>query len=167
MWPNLRIIFVIALAPLIVLPSWHASADDRVGTLLVHVSDLQSDEGNLRFVLFDSEENFLERPLRAEIVEIETRQATWRVDDLPYGEYAVLVHHDIDSSGVQVTRIHGQPIFTDRLKHRIAFLAGSTHEVVAGQVNAHMIYVKEVEHFESDSTGCPRYAVYTGLDFVE
>lgn len=83
--------------------------DHQTGTLFVRVQGLVSDEGNLRFVLFDSKENFLRRPIRAEIVEIADRQGTWTVEGLPYGEYAVLVHHDIDASGTMERHWYGKP----------------------------------------------------------
>ena len=84
-------------------------ADSDTGTLIVHVQGLTSDDGNLRFVLFDSKENFLKRPVRAEIVEISNRQGTWTVADIPLGEYAVLVHHDVDGSGKMERHWYGKP----------------------------------------------------------
>lgn len=76
-----------------------AEGADLTGTLIVHVRDISSDDGSLRFVLFDSMKDFLKSPVRAEIVEIEGQQGTWIVEGLPYGTYAVLVHHDLDASG--------------------------------------------------------------------
>lgn len=92
-----------------------ASAEQRVGddvetgTLIVNIENLASDDGNLRLVLFDSPQNFLKRPVRAEIVAIEGRQGTWTVQDLPYGVYAVLVHHDLDGSGIIERHWYGKP----------------------------------------------------------
>lgn len=84
------------------------SAEDS-GTLIVRVEGLQSSEGKLRFVMFDSKENFLQHAFRAEVIEIEAGQGTWVVEDLPYGEYAVLVHHDVDGSGAMERHWYGKP----------------------------------------------------------
>lgn len=84
-------------------------AGAETGTLIVSVSDLQSDEGDLRFVMFDSKKSFLKSPARAEIIEIVDRQGSWIVEDLPHGTYAVLVHHDIDGSGRMERHWYGKP----------------------------------------------------------
>ncbi len=86
-----------------------AEDSDLTGTLTVRVQGLTSGDGNLRFVLFDSKENFLKHSVRAEIVEIEDQQGTWTVDELPYGTYAVLVHHDINKSGTMERHWYGKP----------------------------------------------------------
>lgn len=84
-------------------------ADHDAGILIVHAQGLTSDDGNLRFVLFDSAKNFLKRPIRAQVIEIDGRQGTWTVEDLPFGEYAVLVHHDSDASGKMERHWYGKP----------------------------------------------------------
>jgi uncharacterized protein (DUF2141 family) len=86
-----------------------AVGTDLTGTLIVRVQGLESDDGQLRFVLFDSKEDFLKSPVRAEIVEIKDQQCTWIVEQLPYGTYAVLVHHDIDGSGTMERHWYGKP----------------------------------------------------------
>lgn len=86
-----------------------AEGAELTGTLIVRVQGLRSGDGNLRFVLFDSKKNFLKSPVRAEIVEIEDLQGTWMIEELPYGTYAVLVHHDIDASGKMERHWYGKP----------------------------------------------------------
>jgi len=89
-------------------PVW-ADIEPETGTLIVNVPNLQSDDGDLRFVMFDSSKSFLKNPARAEIVEISARQGSWIVEDLPYGTYAVLVHHDVDGSGKMERHWYGKP----------------------------------------------------------
>ncbi|MDJ0939906.1 MAG: DUF2141 domain-containing protein [Woeseiaceae bacterium] len=86
-----------------------AGDDDLTGTLTVHALGLASNDGNLRFVLFDSKKDFLKRPVRAGVVEIEDQQGTWIVEELPFGTYAVLVHHDVDASGKMERHWYGKP----------------------------------------------------------
>ena len=86
-----------------------ANGADLAGTLVVRVQGLKSDEGTLRFVLFDSKEDFLKSPVRAETVEIRDQQGTWIIEQLPYGTYAVLVHHDINASGTIEQHWYGKP----------------------------------------------------------
>ena len=86
-----------------------AEGADLTGTLIVSAQGLTSDDGNLRFVLFDSKKDYLKTPVRAEIVEIEGQQGTWIIEELPYGTYAVIVHHDINASGTMERHWYGKP----------------------------------------------------------
>lgn len=102
----------VSFAALILLatgvPSW-AEIEPETGTLIVNVPKLQSDEGDLRFVMFDSRESFLKNPVRAEIIDIVNLQGSWIVKNLPYGTYAVLVHHDVDGSEKMERHWYGKP----------------------------------------------------------
>lgn len=86
-----------------------ADGADLTGTLVVRVQGLKSDDGNLRFVLFDSKKDFLKSPVRAAIVDIRNQQGTWIIEQLPYGTYAVLVHHDVNASGTIEQHWYGKP----------------------------------------------------------
>lgn len=104
-----RCIYCMALVFLVAgNPVW-SDIEPETGTLIVNVPNLQSDDGDLRFVMFDSRKSFLKNPVRAEIVEISARQGSWIVEDLPYGAYAVLVHHDVDGSGKMERHWYGKP----------------------------------------------------------
>lgn len=86
-----------------------ADSEQGVGTLIVQVQGLKSDAGDLRFVLFDSKERFLKNPIRAEIIAIAGRKGRWVVTDIPYGSYAVLVHHDVNGNGKMERHWYGKP----------------------------------------------------------
>lgn len=91
-------------------PGWvTAYGAELSGTLIVNATGMKSDDGNLRFVLFDSEKDFLKKPVRAGVVEINDKQGTWSIDELPFGTYAVLVHHDINSNGKMERHWYGKP----------------------------------------------------------
>ena len=91
------------------LPQDVVVGETLAGTLIIRVAGLQSSEGSLRFVMFATEEDFLKTAVRSGIVEIQAEQGSWTVEDLPFGEYAVLVHHDIDGSGVMERHWYGKP----------------------------------------------------------
>jgi len=104
-----RFVFLAALILFAASAPSGAEIEPETGTLIVTVANLQSDEGDLRFVMFDSRKSFLKNPVRADIVEISGRQGTWIVENLPYGTYAVLVHHDINGSGKMERHWYGKP----------------------------------------------------------
>ena len=97
------------MLPGVLLGQVSVDGPDLTGTLIVRVQGLTSGEGNLRFVLFDSKKNFLKHPVRAEVVEIGDQQGTWTIEELPYGTYAILVHHDINTSGTMESHWYGKP----------------------------------------------------------
>lgn len=96
-----------ALVILALLASAHAETGS--GALTVNVRDLETDAGQLRFALFDSADDFMKKAVRAGIVTVEGRGGTWVVDDLPYGTYALTVHHDVDSDGEIEQHWYGKP----------------------------------------------------------
>jgi uncharacterized protein (DUF2141 family) len=102
------LLITLASALLVAMTSGRVAANDT-GTLVVTVEGLKADEGDLRFVLFDSKNDFLKQPVSAEIVEINDRQGTWTVEDLPHGAYAVLVHHDLNANGKMERHWYGKP----------------------------------------------------------
>lgn len=97
---------VLLVAATLAAPAW--SVEGR-GILTVRVVGLQSSEGKLRFVMFDSQEDFLKNAFRAEVIDINDKQGSWVVRDLPFGDYAVLVHHDVDGSGAMERHWYGKP----------------------------------------------------------
>ncbi len=101
--------YVVLLLLLVSVTPSLADAEPETGTLVVNVSGLESDEGDLRFVMFDSKKSFLKNPVRAEITEIVEGHGSWIVANLPYGTYAVLVHHDVDGSGKMERHWYGKP----------------------------------------------------------
>ncbi len=103
-----RDLLAVQFCALLLCVSFVASASDT-GTLTVQVQGLTSNDGNLRFALFDSKKNFLKQPIRAEVVEISDQQGTWIIEDLPFGEYAVSAHHDIDGNGKMELHWYGKP----------------------------------------------------------
>lgn len=107
----MRLLTRVLLAALLTLASPAGFGDDEpaTGTLIVEVEGLSSNDGSLRFVMFDSKKAFLKNPVRAEVVEIEGRQGSWTVENLAFGTYAVLVHHDIDGSGKMERHWYGKP----------------------------------------------------------
>ena len=93
----------------LVLAAWSSLAAAETGRLIVQLQGIESDAGDLRFVIFDSKETFLKRPIRAEALKNKGQRVTWTVEGLPYGSYAVLVHHDLNANGKMERKWYGKP----------------------------------------------------------
>ncbi|MEL7447768.1 MAG: DUF2141 domain-containing protein [Pseudomonadota bacterium] len=85
------------------------TSENLTGTLVVKAEGLESNEGRLRFVVFPSKDTFLKRPVQSGVVEIADQAGEWHAEDVPYGEYAVLVHHDVNDNGKMERHWYGKP----------------------------------------------------------
>ena len=98
---------------LAVFPNGPGKAAEAVGQLVVEVEGLQSDRGTLDFGLFDSKESFAKKALARRLGSVLIRNGQARIvfDDIPHGDYAVIVAHDVNDDGA----ISKWP-FSDELK---------------------------------------------------
>lgn len=69
--------------------------------LIIQVVGGESDEGQIALALFDSAGTFKERedPVASGFLPLQDGAATWEVEDLVPGVYAVAVYHDLNSNG--------------------------------------------------------------------
>jgi uncharacterized protein (DUF2141 family) len=88
---------------------WLQPAHADTGRLIIQVADLESRNGELRFALFDSKDDFMKNPVHAEVVAVEDNGGVWVIDELPYGTYAVLVYQDINANGEMERHWYGKP----------------------------------------------------------
>ena len=91
-----------------------AIAQQPVGKITVQVNGFSSDDGKARLLLFSSAEKEFypqdkDKCLRKHIVSIKNNKVLFTFDNLPYGDYAVSVHHDEDNNGKVNTNILGIP----------------------------------------------------------
>jgi uncharacterized protein (DUF2141 family) len=79
-------------------------------TLTVEVSGAEANEGQAIFDLFDSKDNFLDRPILSRTMKIDNQgHARFVITDLTAGTYAFSVIHDEDSNGELKTGFLGIP----------------------------------------------------------
>lgn len=79
-------------------------------TLMVKVANIKEQQGFVMIAVYDSENEFLgsDMVIGAK-VEVDAEVITHRFLDLPYGQYAISVFHDIDSNGELDTNLVGIP----------------------------------------------------------
>jgi uncharacterized protein (DUF2141 family) len=75
--------------------------DGQVGRLTVIVTGIESDVGQVRIALFDSEDAYgsAKKPYRACSVGIKSKRAQCLFADLPYKVYAFRLYHDANGNG--------------------------------------------------------------------
>ena len=96
------------VATILVALSLCPAAFAETGTLIVDVRGLEFNSGKLRFALFDSDENFFKEAVAYGDLDVTDSGGTWVLNDLPFGTYAVTVHHDVNDNGEMERHWYGK-----------------------------------------------------------
>jgi uncharacterized protein (DUF2141 family) len=88
-----------------------SSPTQAVSELRIKVIGLGSSNGTVKFSLFNSEESYAKRsnPLMEARLPIQEQTCEWVVQDLPYGEYSVILYHDENGNTKLDTNFVGIP----------------------------------------------------------
>lgn len=89
-------------------------AQPPLGKIMVNVKGFESNDGKARLLIFSSKEkeSFPKEKDKAYgkyIVPIKDNMVNFTFENLPYGDYAISVHHDEDSNGKVNTNWIGMP----------------------------------------------------------
>lgn len=91
----------------------HSYADKTINgshNVSVTISNIKSETGYIMAAMFNSKDTFLgDSIVRAERVAINGGSVSFTYADLPAGEYAITVFHDVDSDGELATGMFGIP----------------------------------------------------------
>ena len=84
---------------------------DNTGDLVVIITGLENNDGQIMIALNNSEEDYNAkgRAFRSIKTEIEQLTFSWSCTAIPFGEYAVKVYHDEDGDGELDTNFLGIP----------------------------------------------------------
>lgn len=109
---RVRIFSQIALFILIL--SSVLTAQDQKGSIKLEIEGFESDDGMARILVFSSDQKdaFPSNQGKAmfkKIVPIMDKKVTYEVIGLPYGDYAISVHHDANNDGKVNTNWIGIP----------------------------------------------------------
>jgi uncharacterized protein (DUF2141 family) len=86
---------------LLALSSSPADPAEMKGTIRVKVVGLKSDDGELRWGLYNKKETFATKdgPIVKGRGRIQNGQTEFVIPDVPYGTYAIIVGHDVNGDG--------------------------------------------------------------------
>ena len=82
---------------------------DGSARLIVDISGAESDDGMIVVSLFDTQASWMKKPLHFESLPISESGASWIIENVPYGEYAISVIHDENGNGVLDTGLFRIP----------------------------------------------------------
>ena len=71
------------------------------GRLRITIQSIASADGQIAIAMFDNPAGFDSRtqPVRRTRLDARPGEMSWTVDNLPFGDYAIAVHHDEDGDG--------------------------------------------------------------------
>lgn len=106
---NIRLIvlFVILINTVLI-------AQEEKGKIKIEVNGFTSDEGTARILIFSTKEKdfFPSNSIKCfikKIVNIKNKKVIYEFIDIPYGDYAIAIHHDINGDGKVNTNWVGIP----------------------------------------------------------
>ena len=86
-------------------------AQSGQATLILKVTGLRSAKGQVKIAVFNSSEKWLgEQPIYSSTINVDSQTVTWRINDVPYGDYGVAVFHDENSNGRMDKNVLGIPL---------------------------------------------------------
>lgn len=108
----LMIMFLVPMTVLGEIGESESATEEQAGIIVVTIDGLRTCDGNMRVVLWASEDGFLRDPdsaLRTMISVIEGESVEFVFPDLPFGEYAISAVHDEDGNGNMNRNLFGKP----------------------------------------------------------
>jgi uncharacterized protein (DUF2141 family) len=80
------------------------------GTIILKVTGLHSEKGQVRIAVFNSSETWLgEQPLYSSTIKVDGQSVVWKISDVPYGDYGIAAFHDENSNGKMDKNLLGIP----------------------------------------------------------
>src|SRR5574341_57520 len=81
------------------------------GTLILKITGLQSQKGQVKIAVFNSSETWLgDHPAYNATIAVDGQAVTWRLNDIPYGDYGIAVFHDENKNGKMDKNLLGIPL---------------------------------------------------------
>ena len=92
----IKSIIIFILSFIVTKSSAQSSSDKQ--DIVVKIVNVKSDEGKIYVGLYDSENSFLKTTYRGQVLAIENNTCKTIFKDVPSGEYAISIYHDVNSN---------------------------------------------------------------------
>ena len=86
------------------------SVTSHAADLQIDITEVKSSTGHLMIAVYDSAETFLKKPMKGIKAAAQSGQTSVHVKDLPAGDYAIAVFHDVNGNGHLDQNPAGMPI---------------------------------------------------------
>jgi len=79
-------------------------------TIILKITGFRSEKGQVRIAVFNSPEKWPEEPVYSSTIDVNSQTVIWKINDVPYGDYAVAVFHDENRNGKMDKNLLGMPL---------------------------------------------------------
>ena len=91
-------------------PSQGLAQSSGQASVVVKITGLRSEKGQVKIAVFNSSETWLgEHPVYNSTIDVESQVVTWKINDVPYGDYGIAVFHDENRNGKMDKNFLGIP----------------------------------------------------------
>jgi uncharacterized protein (DUF2141 family) len=81
------------------------------GTIRLRITGLLSGKGQVKIAVFNSLETWLgDHPAYNATIDVDGQSVTWRLNDVPNGDYGIAVFHDENKNGRMDKNLLGMPL---------------------------------------------------------
>lgn len=79
-------------------------------TVIVKIAGLLSEKGQVKIAMFNSAATWLgDHPKYKATIDVDSRAVSWKLNDVPYGDYGIAVFHDENKNGKMDKNLLGIP----------------------------------------------------------
>ncbi len=80
------------------------------GTVVLKITGFSSARGQVKIAVFNSPEQWLDKPVYSNVIDVESPEVLWKINDVPYGDYGIAVFHDENKNGKMDKNFLGIPL---------------------------------------------------------
>ncbi len=105
------LVCVILISVVVSLTPPTSAQSSGPGTIILKVTGLRSEKGRVTIAVFNSSGTWLgEHPVYSSTIKVDGQSVTWRLNDVPYGDYGIAVFHDENKNGKMDKNLLGMPL---------------------------------------------------------
>ena len=105
---SLSLLLWLMAAGALISPSFSQSTG--AATVIVTITGLPSAQGQVKLAMFNSADSWLgDQPRLKATLDVQAQTISWKVTDIPFGEYGVAVFHDENKNGKMDKNFIGIP----------------------------------------------------------
>ena len=90
------------------MPTLAQSRDQA--TMILKVTGFRSERGQVQIAVFNAPEKWPKDPAYSSTIDVNSPTVTWKINDVPFGDYAVAVFHDENRNGKMDKNLLGIPV---------------------------------------------------------
>ena len=79
-------------------------------TIILKVTGFHSEKGQVKIAVFNAPEKWPKDPAYSSTIDVTSPTVTWKINDVPFGDYAIAIFHDENGNGKMDKNLLGIPV---------------------------------------------------------